>query len=71
MNEDGNKRRDFLSGLLRGAAGVALAGLAGKLLIGRRDDDRHRCINDSLCRDCGRYDDCVLPQAEALRRSTS
>jgi len=64
-------RREFLRSAGTAAAGAALAGLAGKLLLGGHDapgNGEHVCRSDGYCRKCGLLSGCILPQAQSARR---
>jgi hypothetical protein len=65
-------RRDFLQDCGRGAI---LAGLAvlGAVLGLRKGDPAAAgsCLKQRVCRGCGLYDHCSLPQAEATRKQNS
>lgn len=64
----GTSRRGLFAGMARVAAALTLGTLAVKLLTGqRRPGQDHSCDNQGLCRACGRYDDCILPQAQSAR----
>jgi hypothetical protein len=65
----GASRRGLFAGLGRWAAALTLGGLAIKLFTGRRGaGQNHSCDNQGFCRACGRYDDCILPQAQSARQ---
>jgi len=65
-------RREFIRGLLRKAAvaGLALAGgaLAAKSLNAPAAPEKP-CVNQGVCRGCGSFPQCGLPQALSLRDS--
>jgi hypothetical protein len=62
-------RREFLRGSLRHAL---LAGLAAVsvVLVKRRGTSlpSQTCINQGICRGCGAFEDCGLPQALSAKR---
>jgi len=63
-------RREFLRGGLRNAL---LAGLAAvSATLARNPASRlpgQTCINQGICRDCGAFDDCGLPQALSAKQA--
>jgi hypothetical protein len=63
-------RREFLRWAGAAGAGAALVVLAGKLLLGRRNEPSgdHVCRSDGYCRACGQLSGCILPQAQSARR---
>ncbi len=67
-----SNRRAFLQDCARGAilAGLAVLGVA----LGSRKGDPaavEPCLKQRVCRGCGLYDRCALPQAEATRKLSS
>ena len=68
-------RRECFRGALRAAAATALAAGAAALTI--RGRARHAatrkagevCVNSGICRDCGAFDGCGLPQALSARQA--
>ena len=64
-------RRQFLAAAARAAALVLIAGGAARALFGpRRPGGDQRCVGRSICRGCGRFDDCILPAAASAKQST-
>jgi len=63
--ESETDRRDFLRAAGRWALAGLLSGGVGALSVGRRD----RCTNAGLCRGCGAWETCELPEAVALRQA--
>lgn len=63
-------RREFLRGGLRH---VLLAGLAAASATLARNPARRlpgqTCVNQGLCRGCGAFDDCGLPQALSAKQA--
>ena len=72
MSELKNKsrsRRDFLGGVVRGAAIGAVAAVSYVLL--KRNSSalpEQKCISRGFCRDCPAFDECKLPQAMTIKR---
>lgn len=64
-------RREFLRG---GARYALLAGLAAvsAVLVRRRGAGLlgQTCINQGICRGCGAFEDCGLPQALSAKQAT-
>ena len=63
-------RRGFFTSLVRSAAAGGLV-LAGVFLTARRQSPLNEasCINRGICRGCGAFDGCGLPQALSARRA--
>jgi hypothetical protein len=66
-------RRELLRSISCGAAVAALGAIAAKLLLqnSRGADEAHTCVNEGLCRNCGRLEACILPQAMSARKAMS
>ena len=61
-------RREFIRGMLRGAGLGVLAALGAALAVrGRRAKGSETCVNRGICRGCGVYDACLLPQAQSAK----
>ena len=61
-------RRDFLELCGRAGAFAALAYLSARIFakVSRGDET---CVNGWICRSCGRFSGCGLPQALSARRA--
>jgi len=61
-------RRQLLTGVLRYAT-LGLLGAAGGSIVAksRRAMREGKCVNKGLCRGCGVFDECGLPQALSLK----
>ena len=68
MAEDLSRRR-FFTVLLRLAAFGGIGALAARLLGGTPARPGETCVNEGLCRGCGVYPGCGLPQALSARDS--
>jgi hypothetical protein len=66
-----SSRRDFLGGVVRGAALGAIA-VVSAVLVGRnrKAGPDQKCISGGFCRDCRAFNDCELPQAMTIKRGT-
>ncbi len=62
-------RRSFLADIARAVAAVGLGGAVGSLM--GRDRSSEKCINQGICRGCGRFGSCHLPQALSAKEATA
>lgn len=62
-------RRSFLADAARALAAVGLGGAVGSLV--GRDRSGEKCVNQGICRGCGRFESCHLPQALSARQATA
>lgn len=63
-------RRQFFTSLLRGATLGTLGAAGGLAVVKRRRLLREgKCINQSVCKGCGVFDDCGLPRALSVRQT--
>ena len=68
-SDKGSDRREFFRGILRKVA-LAAMGLGGGVIARRAiRQGAHTCINRGICRGCGAFDGCVLPQALSAKQA--
>lgn len=60
-------RREFFSLAGKFAAGGALAFLAMRLFQKTAPPGSASCVNNYVCRNCGRVSSCIFPQAQSCR----
>ena len=68
MGSEGLSRREFLRSLGRLGILAAMGGAGAKLLKGRIVRSSEICVNQGICRGCGAFDGCGLPQALSARQ---
>jgi hypothetical protein len=75
MNQFNSKqsRRDFIKSLGRAALLGAIVGSVGLLFFKRRFsmNTAHTCINQGICRGCGKFENCILPQALSAKNAVA
>jgi|GEM_PF-1381254 hypothetical protein len=70
MKKNVKNRREFLTGMIRGAMATVMVGGIGTLILRKSSG----CPDLPICTQCGYYNDCDLPralktrQAERMRR---
>jgi len=70
MQGDEQTRREFMRGVLRGAALAGAAVFSAAMLLRKhRAPTEEPCVNNSICRGCGVLESCRLPQALSARRA--
>jgi hypothetical protein len=62
-------RRQFLEKTGRFSLLAALVSLSGFLAI--RSFDPNRCKVAAFCKDCGKYDECDLPEKDKKKQTSS
>lgn len=67
MKKKNLKRRDFIKGLMRMIIVAFLAGIGVHLSVKKRDP--HECFNQGICRGCGEFKGCILPQAQSAKKT--
>ena len=71
LKDKSRTRRNFLGGVVRGAAMGAIATVSYVLLKRNgRAMPEQKCTYRGFCRDCRAFDDCELPQAMTIKRGT-
>ncbi len=70
VRDKSRSRRDFLGGVVRGAAIGAITIISAGLFKRRLRPGR-KCNYSGFCRDCRAFDDCELPQAMTIKRGTA
>jgi hypothetical protein len=65
-------RREFIRGVFRrGLLGVLAVG-AGAIGVKRaRSGTDDKCVNDGVCRGCGAFGGCELPQAQSAKQAVA
>ena len=70
MQSDEKTRREFMRGVLRGAALAGAAVFSAAMLLRKRSaPTEDPCINNGICRGCGVFEGCRLPQALSAKRA--
>lgn len=67
LNEE-KSRREFFRGIGRNLALGGIAVLAAALTGRRANRREQQCLNRGVCRGCGSFEDCGLPQALSARQ---
>lgn len=75
MNErskNAANRREFLRGSIRYTL-LACVGAVSAVLVKRRGElpENQTCVNQGICRGCGVFEDCGLPQALSAKQVTN
>jgi len=71
-HETGYSRREFLLDCVRGAILGGLAALTGFLSAEKGGKAFHeKCVSGGVCKNCRALDDCSLPKAISMKRSTN
>lgn len=63
-------RREFLRGGIRCALLAGISAVSAVLIVRRKSALPNQvCINQGICRGCGAFDDCGLPQALSAKQA--
>ena len=63
-------RKSFIKKCARGTTAAGLVLLGGHVLKSKEESETsHICINQGICRGCGAFQSCILPQAASRKKA--
>ena len=64
-------RKSFLKKCARGSAAAVLVLFGGRHILKSRNasETSHICMNQGICRGCGAFQACILPQAASAKKA--